>query len=86
MQSDERITSERDTHEPDQFLFGAVFTTAIVGMIVGATIGIVAGLIFHAIADAGISVWFKMMAGALGGLIVGGVFAATQVAGPFDHK
>ncbi len=85
MQTNNAGEPNRDTNAPDRFLFGAVGVAALAGILVGAMMGTLGGALYSAFDDRA-AVWLMMIAGALFGAILGGVIAATQIAGPFDHK
>ena len=85
MQRNELHEPDRNTNAPDRFLFGAVGVAALTGILVGALLGVVGGALYYAFDDRA-SIGILMIAGALFGATLGGVLAATQIAGPFDHK
>jgi hypothetical protein len=74
------------TKEADQFAFGTVGVIAVVGLIVGAAVGALIGLVFVTVDPFDVNPWITLACFVLGGFIVGGVFAGLQMAGPFDHK
>ena len=83
---EDQIEPRLTTKEPDQFAFGAVATMAVAGLVIGGLLGAIIGLVFVALDPFDVSPWITLACFALGGFIVGGVFAGLQTAGPFDHK